>query len=458
MRKINIAVKTAIIGYGLFFLNTTVIAQNTQSGYFNDGFLYRHEMNPAFGNEQGYVSMLGLGNIDVNMRGNVDIDNYFYNFGGKTTTFLNSKVDAGSFLSNVEDKNKIGDDLRLNILSVGFKGLGGYNTIGINLRQTADINVPGDMFRFMKEGVSNKTYDLSGLGVEAQAWIELALGHSRKINDQWRVGGKLKFLLGGANVTAKVNRATLALNNDKWDIYTDAVIESSVKGLTYEHETNENTLHQYVSGADVDGTGLNGFGLAVDLGGVFTLNEDWEFSAALLDLGYISWSNNMKAARQGSFSSDTYNFNVDEDATNSFENEWEKMRDGLSETYELDDLGDQGSRSTSLGATMNLAAAYTLPSYRNLTFGLMNTTRMNGDYSWTDFRLSTNWRTNDHIFSATADVAVGTYGASFGWLLNFHPNGINLFVGMDHTLGKMAKPCIPMSSNAHFNMGLNFPF
>ena len=166
----------------------------------------------------------------------------------------------------------------------------------------------------------------------------------------------------------------------------------------------------------------------------------------------------MNAARQGSFSSDTYNFNVDEDATNSFENEWEKMRDGLSETYELDDLGDQGSRSTSLGATMNLAAAYTLPSYRNLTFGLMNTTRINGDYSWTDFRLSTNWRTNDHIFSATADVAVGTYGASFGWLLNFHPNGINLFVGMDHTLGKMAKPCIPMSSNAHFNMGLNFPF
>mgnify|MGYP006862572610 CR=1 FL=1 len=34
----------------------SAMAQNTNSGYFLDGYLYRHEMNPAFDNERNYVS------------------------------------------------------------------------------------------------------------------------------------------------------------------------------------------------------------------------------------------------------------------------------------------------------------------------------------------------------------------------------------------------------------------
>lgn len=33
----------------------SAMAQNTNSGYFLDGYLYRHEMNPAFDNERNYV-------------------------------------------------------------------------------------------------------------------------------------------------------------------------------------------------------------------------------------------------------------------------------------------------------------------------------------------------------------------------------------------------------------------
>jgi hypothetical protein len=61
-------------------------------------------------------------------------------------------------------------------------------------------------------------------------------------------------------------------------------------------------------------------------------------------------------------------------------------------------------------------------------------------------------------FSADANVALGTYGASFGWMLSFHHTGFNLFLGMDHTLGKVSKEFVPLSSNASFNMGINFPF
>ena len=217
--------------------------------------------------------------------------------------------------------------------------------------------------------------------------------------------------------------------------------------------------HTYVSGIDVDGGGLNGFGMALDLGAVYTLNDNWRLSAALLDLGFISWKNNMMASTNGdqTFTTDTYLFNVDDDADNSFERESDRMAEGLAALYELHDNGDQGSRSTGLASTLNLGAEYTLSDYKELSFGLLNTTRINGDYSWTNFRLSANWKPTN-IFSMGANLAAGTYGMSFGWILNLHPNGINVFLAMDHTLGKLAKQGVPLSGNGHVNFGVNFPF
>lgn len=120
-------------------------------------------------------------------------------------------------------------------------------------------------------------------------------------------------------------------------------------------------------------------------------------------------------------------------------------------------MGDRGGRTTMLSATLNFAGQYTLPVYRNLTFGLMNTTKIQGAYSWTDFRLSANVAPVK-IFSATANMAVGSYGCGFGWLANLHVTGFNLFLGMDHTLGKLTKDGVPLSSNASVNFGMNVLF
>ena len=210
---------------------------------------------------------------------------------------------------------------------------------------------------------------------------------------------------------------------------------------------------------DVDGTGLNGFGMAFDLGAEFKPNQDWAFSAALLDLGFINWNNNMVASTGGdkSFTTSTYSFNVDEDAPNNFSDEFDMMMNDLSALYELEDEGDAGSRTTTLGATLNLGAEFTLPVYRNLKFGLLNSTRIQGDYSWTEFRLSANINPVKP-FSAGANFAVGTYGCSFGWLMNVNVTGFNMFVGMDHFMGKLTKQGLPLSSNASVNMGINIPF
>ena len=455
----------SIIAVAIWGLASAATAQNLNSGYFTDGYLYRHTLNPAFGNDQSYVAMPALGNLNVGMNSNLRVDDILFNVNGRTALFLNPQVSTSEFLDGIHDKNKITENLRLQILGTGFKAFGGYNTFEINARQDLGLNIPGSLFRLAKEGIENKTYDISNFNAHAGGYAEIALGHSRQINDQLRVGAKLKVLLGIANIDANFKKAQLTLGENEWIGITDAEIQASIKSMKYEIEETERgpegeeTTHKYVSGLDIDSWGINGFGLAFDLGAEYKLNKNWAFSASLLDLGYIGWNNNYVASTNGErqINTDKYIFNVDEDASNSFENEADRLMEGLSALYELQDNGDMGSRSKALAATMNLGVQYTPDFYDKLSFGLLNSTRMAGKYSWTEFRLSANVAPTN-IFSASANMALGTYGTSFGWLLNFHPSGFNLFVGMDHTLGKLAKQGVPLSGRANVNIGINFPF
>lgn len=454
-------IRTILAGVALM-ASSAMQAQYTSSGYFTDGYLYRHELNPAFGSEQGYVSMPVLGNLNMGLRGNLNMENFLYNVDGRTTTFMNPKVSTAEVLSKIKDNNKLGFDMKLQILSFGFKAWGGYNTFGLNVRTNVGVSLPGSLFRLAKEGVENKTYDLSGLDVRAKAFAELALGHSREINEQLRIGAKLKFYLGAGSLDAKLKQAELALNtNGEWDVAAEAELHASVKGLAFQSEMadRETNPRKHISDFDFDGGGLNGFGLGVDLGATYDINKDLSVSAAIVDLGFIKWKNDLlaKTYDNNKFTTSAYTFNIDEDEVNNFEDEMDKLVDDLAALADLQDKGDQGSRSEGIGATLNLGVEYKLPVYRKLTFGLMNTTRIQSGFGWTDFRLSANIAPVK-VLSMGINYGIGTYGSSLGWIFNLHPKGFNLFLAMDHTLGKVSKEFIPLRSNAHINMGINFPF
>ena len=446
------------------FLLSTInpaLAQQTRSGYFVEDYTYRFQMNPAMENSMNFVGMPALANMNIAMNGNLHLTDIMYNVNGKTTTFLNPEVSTKQVLSNLSNVNRIGADIKLNILAGGFQAWGGYNTVAISARTAIDAKLPKSLFAMLKEGIENKEYNISNVNARAIAYAELAFGHSRELNDEWRIGATMKFLIGGARMDAQLHNANLVLGTDNWTITSDGQINANVKGLNYELSTNKTTGKEYVSGMKLDGTGVNGFGIAFDLGAVY--NPDFmpelTLSASLLDLGFIGWSNGLNASTDGehTFNSDDYIFNVDDKKPNSFKNEWQNMSDNLATIYQLNDMGNTGSRTSGVGATFNIGAEYRLPIYDKLTFGLLNTTRIAGIYSWTDFRLSANIAPCD-IFSASVNIAEGTFGFSFGWLANLHLKGFNMFLGMDHTLGKLAKQGVPLSSNAQANIGINFLF
>lgn len=453
-------IKSILAGAALM-ASTSMLAQYTNSGYFTSGHLYRHELNPALHGDKGYVSMPALGNLNLGLHGNLNMQNFLYNVNGRTTTFMNPAVSTAEVLKNIKDKNKLTFDTKIQILSVGFKAFGGYNTIGINALANVGITLPGSIFHMAKEGLENKSYDLSGVNAQAKAYAELALGHSRQVTDALSIGAKVKVLLGGASIQAQLQKAQLNLNpNGYWDVEADAQIEASVKGLQFETEMADRDTNprKHISGMKVEGAGLNGFGLGLDLGAEYKVTDDLAISAAITDLGFIHWNNKIvgKTYDNNHFTTDKYIFNIDEDEPNNFEDEMEKLTDDLASLADLEDKGDQGSCSQGLGTTFRIGVEYKMPFYDKLSLGLLNTTRLQSNYNWTDFRLSANIAPIKAI-SAGINLSVGTYGTSMGWILDFHPKGFGLFLAMDHTLGKVCKQFIPLKSNADLSLGINFP-
>lgn len=120
-------------------------------------------------------------------------------------------------------------------------------------------------------------------------------------------------------------------------------------------------------------------------------------------------------------------------------------------------MGNAGSRTTSLAATLNVGVEYQFPLYRRLSFGLLSNTRFMDKSTDTEMRVSADLRPVD-IISASANIVAGTYRVGLGWIFNLNlKKGFNLFVGMYSTPGKLSKQFAPLNSNMSFYFGIDFP-
>lgn len=450
-------------------------AQNTYSGYFLDNYLYRYEMNPAMleMDKHGFVGMPALGNVNFGMQGNLHVSDIIYpaadfpeyTGGSKTLLFTNSAIPAATVLKNISNRNNIGVNTKLDIINVGFKAFGGNNAVSLSAVANANVGAPKSLFSLIKEGVSNQTYDIKNFRVNATGYAQLQFNHQRDLGKYvpgLKAGAAFKMLFGLANVDAYFNEAYLNLGTDQWNGLTNADIYASFKNARFKTKYDENAKREYVNGLDINSFGITGFGIGFDLGATYKW-RDFNFSLALLDLGFISWSNVQYASTEGdrTVNTDAYTFRIgdkkDEEGNVIEDNTWDNFKNNISDLYQLSYVNDKAHRTRGLRATLNWAVDYEFPYYRKLHFGMVNSTNFNNLFTTTEFRFSANVQPVK-CFSASANMVAGTYGVGFGWLVNVNVTGFNFFLGMDHTLGKLAKQGLPLNSNAEVNIGINFPF
>lgn len=443
-------------------------AQELRTSYFMETSNYRHQMNPAL-LDSPYFGLL-FSNINIGMTGNIGAKQFIFDTNGlpgytgnyRYTTFMDPNVDAKTFLNKLHDKNRFDLYLNYNLFSVGFKAWGGVNLLELNLRSNTNLTLPKGLFEFAKTAGEKEHYEFGGLGMRTQNYMELALGHSRDINDQWRVGGKLKFLIGAAYADFTADNVTLDMTEDAWRIQSNAQVKASLLKSDVIHEDpskNSADGRPRVKELDNFGFSLPGFGMALDLGVTYKPIENLTLSAAITDLGFISWKNTHHASSQGDYTFDGFNniyIGSDKDQTEDIDDQFDQIGDDLEEMFSVYDDGTK-TATQALAATLNVGAEYKLPAYDKLKFGFLYTSRIHGKYSWHQGMLNVGVRPVKW-FECNVNGAVTSTGVTAGGMLSLKAPHFNFYIAADRFFSKMGKQGVPLnSSNGNITFGMTFP-
>lgn len=436
-------------------------AQYTYSGYFLDGYTYRYEMNPAVGNERGFLSMPLLGNTNTSLRGTLNISDLIHKHNGETVLFTNPNIPSDIALNKIKNISKLSFDHSMTLLAFGFKGLGGYTALTASLRANTSLALPKAIFELAKDGVTNREYDLSSLYYGLQSYAQVALNHSFDIKfiPGLKIGATFKYITGITDTHIKFNDTKISLGEDTWKISANAQLKSSITGFklqSAEPDPENPDQPKIVTGFDSDGTpNINGRGMAWDLGIEYKI-KNLKFSASILDWGKMKWGKTLIASTNGTheFSTADYTFSFG-GSQNSSATDPEKMTEDLMKLFEFVDNGQLESDEKPLTSTLNLGIEYTLPFCKKITVSALGTSYYNGILNDTQYRIGANFAPGK-VFSFNTNVVMGTYGLGFGWLVDLHAPGFNLFIGMDRCFNRLSRQYIPLNTNASINAGLNF--
>ena len=455
-------IRNIVAAFLVIVCTQTSVAQTALSSYFMDGMLYNSKLNPAMKAERGYLSLL-LGNTSLGTKGNVGISNFLYPRGeNELATFMSGSVGTDEFLGGMPDYTRLGFKLDETLMAAGFRLFGGYFSLGLSLHSSATVSLPKGFFEFAKKGFQENSYSFSGLNVNTMNYAAATVGYSHNLFQGFRFGVNAKYLVGLGHADLFVDKLNVEMNEQHWMVESHARMQAALFCET-EVMVDENGV---VNGADLaleldDLMNIrtsNGF--AVDLGFVYDMDEfvpGLTLSASVIDLGYINWkymmtgqSTDAKVEFDG-FGEVDYN-----DVENVVTAEMEQLIDDASKMVEFN-YGGIKEMKTALNATMYLGAEYNMPFYRPLSVGVLY------GQCFSPFDCSKWYEARGYVnlspvkwFELSVNYGYGTYGTTLGWVLNFHPAGINLFVGSDYMITRVTPQYIPIDNmNAHVTLGLN---
>lgn len=453
-------------------LGTAAFAQTTmKTTYFLDGYDFRHRLNPATPSARSYFALPTLGYTSVGVSSNMGISTFLYpTADGGLTTFMSSQVDADAFIGKLNKNNIISQDFNTTILSIGAWGKkNGFTTVELNLRETASINLPRDLFSFMKNVGGAQHYNISNLGVKARAYAELSLGQSQRINDKLVVGAKVKALLGLASADLNMKNLNLEMSGERWRVEAEGTLQASVGDFvnipTY-GETGTVPEGKAADQIDFSHIGFNsnfkptsvlgGFGVAFDLGFSYEILKGLTVSASVLDLGFIHWKSSVLA----STNNNSWEFNgfenvsLDGNSENSINNQFKNITKGLEDLAVLYKQ-ESGAYNEMLSATINAAVEYKMPFWDGMSVGGLFTTRIQGSHTQYEGRVSLNIAAGNCL-GFSASYGLSNFGSTFGAFLNLHCRAVDFFIGTDSLVTNFAPMNNLLVPYKKLNLAMNF--
>lgn len=463
--------------------SSAVFAQgHMRTAYFLDAYDFRHQMNPAFASARSYFSLPFLGYTSVGLQSDFGVRTFLYPTGnGQLTTFMSSSVSNAAFLGQLNRNNLIATDMSTSIFSIGAWGKkNGFTTVELNVKANASVNLPKDLFAFMKNPGAAQHYDISGMGARSKAYLELSLGHTQRLNEKISVGGKIKILAGLANARVDFDRMKIDMTENEWRINANGSMHVSAgKMLSVPTYSQTGGAAEGYRPDQIDFSGIafadgydfskpmslaGGYGAALDLGFSFEVLKGLSVSAAVIDLGFIRWNNSLYAVTDNNAWSFTgfENISFDGDSENSIGKQFRHIGDDLKSLINLYKK-DSSAYTEMLATTINAGLQYKMPFWEGMSVGALLTSRIHGAHSWAEGRLSLNFAFGN-VLALSGSYAYSNFGSTFGAALNLHCRAFSFYFGTDTIPVRFSAPLLEagpvklrMPVN-RINLGMNFGF
>ena len=296
-----------------------VCAQQVTTIYFLENAPMRHTINPAFQPvSNGYLNFTPLGWSTFSIGNNsLTVSDIFFTdpTTGRTITPMHQNANKQAFLNSLRSMTMMNGEMSLGLINMGFRiKEKGYLTIGINERIILAGTTPKSIYDFLLGGGMKNlgpgewnTISLSGMGSGSTMYAEVGVGYSHKLNDEWTIGGKLKFLLGQMDMSVRGTSLAMDASTDSLHLHGDMDVRMAGplqydKMPAFENRSVQDIIDDYDQGRyrteDMINTGNigslltpSGYGAAIDFGFTWKPIKYLQLSAALVDLGFIYWTN-----------------------------------------------------------------------------------------------------------------------------------------------------------------------
>ena len=453
-QHLSLFAKLCVVFGAICLATTHAYGQFLRTSYFMDGTHYRLSMNPALSPTRGYVNFPVLGSLNASASSK--------SFGYKDITDIIDNSSSGDyfmsddFMGRLKENNQLNFNLSTDILSAGWYKGKNFWSFNVGVRMDMGAAMPKSLFSFMREmkevndindiNWSNYNRNIGKESLDINSYAEMGIGYSRMLNDKLTIGGKFKFLLGIGNLKLRVNSIDVNTHlegvdaNTDWenmtpeqiskikgqaDIKVDATLESSFKGLNLTEDPEKGYINDF--DFDSGNLGVAGYGGAIDLGAAYKLTDKITLSAAVLDLGFISWSKGSTSTARAN----TNGLHFSSDNEGDIQRFADIISSGEALNYDMINLQTEGtgrqSRTTWLNSTLVLGGEYAVFD-KLLTVGALSTTRFTQPKTLSELTLSANTYPKSWLNATVSYSMIQSAGKSIGLGLKLGP----LFVGTDY--------------------------
>ncbi|MBE9509787.1 MAG: hypothetical protein IMY71_02830 [Bacteroidetes bacterium] len=296
----------SFIFLGMLVIPFTMEAQENQTLYYM-GLPQSRLMNPALQSSCGlYLGLPAVSSVYFHYSNNsFSPDDFIFKGTGEYAdsliTILHPSYNIADFLDKLPGRIYISPEAHVQLFAFGFRSRDIYFTFDITERANLFLSLPKDFMTLAFHGNNafvGGTADFSDLTFDMTEYRQYGVSLSKKINKDLSFGAKGKLLFGKANLSLK--NADLGITIDEGNVFTHTLhsdISLNVSAPITVTTDSEGFVEDLEISEEMDtDDGIIDFimntgnmGVAVDLGAVYDITDDFTLSASVVDLGYINW-------------------------------------------------------------------------------------------------------------------------------------------------------------------------